>query len=129
MTGAKVDSGARTQPRDNALLTQAAQAATNAGQQVAANCLDLTRRERLFVASAFRRQLIPPGKPGRKRSSKITAAYLDWRDGLRGLALYRKHIPEYDRHSYWRRRVESRALMDAIHTRDGRERKLRRDVE
>ena len=129
MNGAKVNSGTDTQVRDNAILTQAAQAATDAGQLIAVNYQGLTFRERLHVASAFRRQLIPPGKRGRKRSGKITAAYLDWKDGLRGVALYRKHIHGWERHSEWRRKVEARGLINAIHARKRRERKVLRSDE
>jgi hypothetical protein len=130
MSGASVSSIENRPAQDEALVALATQAATDAGQQIAANCQGLTRRERLHVSNAFRRQLIPPGKPGRKRSSKITAAYMDWKEGVRGVALYRKHILGWDRHNYWRRKVESRALMDAIHTRERREGQTQRlDVE
>jgi len=123
MSTAKVNAVEPAQTPDEALMTQATKAAIEAGRKITANCQGLTHRERLHVANAFRRQLIPPGKPGRKRSSKITAAYLDWKEGLKGVALYRKHIRGWDRHNYWRRKVESRALMDAIRTRERRERK------
>ena len=126
MSGANLDHVELTETRGTTLFTKATRAATDAGQQIATSYLDLTRRERLNVVNAFRRQLIAPGKPGRKLSSKITAAQLDWKQGMRGIALYRKHIRGWDLHHYWRRKVESRALMDAIRTRERRERKLKR---
>jgi hypothetical protein len=58
---------------------------------------------------------------GRKRRKEITAVHPDWKQGMRGLQLYRKHIPGYDNLAQWRRKAKSRALMDAIRTRQRRE--------
>jgi hypothetical protein len=69
--------------------------------------------------------VIPPGKPGRKRRKEITAALADWNAGMRGIALYRKHIAGFDRMSCWRRKAKSRSLMDAIHARKRREQRRR----
>jgi hypothetical protein len=44
---------------------------------------------------------------------------------MKGLPLYRKHILGYDNLALWRRRERSRALMDAIRTRQRRERRKR----
>lgn len=79
----------------------------------------ITRRR---VVSAFRREIIPPGRPGRKRSAEITAALADWKAGLRGLQLYQRHIPSWDKMSHWRRRIEAERLRDAISTRRRRQR-------
>jgi hypothetical protein len=79
------------------------------------------KRMRQKVVIEFRHGLFPTGRPGRKRKEVVTAAYCDWRDGLRGPELYRKHIPNYASHNYYRRRVEARRLMSAIHARQRRE--------
>jgi hypothetical protein len=94
--------------------------ATEAGQQIARDCSHLDRRARLRIVSTFCRQLIPPRKPGRKRRKEITAAHVDWRLGMRGVELYSKHIPGFDRMSRWRRESECRDLMDAIRSRERR---------
>jgi hypothetical protein len=95
--------------------------AQGAGDEIALNFPALTLRERRKMVTAFRQKLIPPGKPGRKRSKEITAAYADWNAGMRGVALYRRHIPRFERMSIWQRKVKMRALMDAIRTRRRRE--------
>jgi hypothetical protein len=102
-------------------FAQATDAAVAAGQQIAKDFQSLGHRQRLRVARVFRRQLFPPRSPGRKRSNRITAAHTDWKAGLRGVALYRKHILGWGRHGYWRRKAESRALLDAIRARSRRE--------
>jgi len=83
----------------------------------------LDGRARLRLASAFRRMLRPARRPGRKPKASITAACDDFKAGLRGTALYQKHIPGFDRMSRWRRCVESRKLREAIRSRLRRERK------
>jgi hypothetical protein len=40
---------------------------------------------------------------------------------MRAEALYRAHIPGWEKHSKWRRKHEERALMDAIRSRRRRE--------
>lgn len=102
---------------------EAINAAAAAGRQIAKDFGGLGRRERFALAGTFRRQLIPPGSPGRKRSEQITAAHADWKLGLRGPSLYRRHIDGWDRHGRWRRDAEARRLMDAIRNRERRDRK------
>lgn len=94
--------------------------ATETGQQIARDCPHLDRRGRLRIVSAFRRQLFPPRKPGKKRRKEITAAHADWKVGMRGVELYSRHISGFDRMSRWRRESESRDLMDAIRSRERR---------
>jgi hypothetical protein len=72
--------------------------------------------------SAFRREIIHPRRPGRKRSAEITAALADWEAGLRGLQLYQKHIPRWDKMTHWRRRIAAEQLRGAISTRRRRQR-------
>lgn len=81
----------------------------------------LAKPERLRLVRAFRAGLIRRGKPGRKRRKEVTAAYEDWKLGMRGLELYSKHIPNWRTLAEWRRREKSRALLDAIRTRRRRE--------
>lgn len=97
--------------------------ATEASQRIARHYGQRDRRGRIRIVTIFRRQLIPPRRPGRKRREEITAAHADWKLGMRGLELYRKHIPRYDRMSQWRRKSESRDLRDAIRSRERRAKK------
>src|SRR5690348_8362265 len=94
-------------------LHAATVAATEAAKWIATEFSELDRRERMRIVGTFRRQLIPPGKPGRRRSKEITAAHVDWKSGIRGLALYRKHISGFERMSRWKRLGMARALTDA----------------
>ncbi len=79
---------------------------------------NLDRPARLRLVNALRRELLPPKPRGRKPDPRITAAYEDWMNGMRGVALCRKHIPGYDQMGEGRRRVESRRLMEAIRSRE-----------
>lgn len=116
------------QPDDFGKLTDAASIAEKAGREIAANFRSLGPRQRRSIIIVFRRQLIPPGKPGRKRSKEITAAFADWKAGMRGLPLYRKHIRRFDRMGHWERKVKTRVLMDAIHARNRREKRRQTPV-
>jgi hypothetical protein len=82
--------------------------------------LDPSDRRKVLIA--FRGTLFPARRPGRRRKERITAAHQDWKNGMRGLALYRAHIPGWERHNRYRRQSEARALMDAVRTRDRRRR-------
>jgi hypothetical protein len=95
--------------------------AERAGKDVLATFPNLAPHERRKVVGQFRSQLFPPGKPGRRRSKEITAAYADWTNGMRGLALYRKHVPRFDHMGHWQRKVKTRSLLDAIRARKRRE--------
>jgi hypothetical protein len=81
----------------------------------------LTREGYVQVARAFRSAVVPKRKPGRRPKAQVTAALEAWKTGMRDEALFRAHIPGWDKKSKWRRRCESRALMDAIRTREKRE--------
>jgi hypothetical protein len=83
----------------------------------------LAHGDRRKVLSSFRRILFPPGRPGRRPKETVTAAHRDWKNGVRAPALYRAHIPGWGKHNRYRRQSEARALMDAVRTRDRRERK------
>ena len=82
---------------------------------------ELSMKDKLQTLRAFRRVLIPIKHPGRRRNERITRAHRDWKDGVSGAELYRKHIPGWTNHSQWRRESEARRLMSAIRTRERRE--------
>jgi hypothetical protein len=79
-------------------------------------------RAALRIVSAFRSTLIPAGRRARKEKAVIRAAHADYKSGMRGVALYRKHLPRFDRMGYWEREVKTRRLMDAIRSRERRSR-------
>jgi hypothetical protein len=80
-------------------------------------------RERMKAVRAFKSAFIPKKRPGRKPKEAVTAAYEEWKAGMRGLVPYRKHIPNWEKRSRWRRQVEQRALLDAIYSRERRAKK------
>jgi hypothetical protein len=81
----------------------------------------LTRGDYIQVARAFYSAIVPKRKPGRRPKPQVTAAYLDWKGGLRGHPLYAKHIPGWQKHNRYRRQGEQKALMDAIRSRSRRQ--------
>ncbi len=81
----------------------------------------LGHKERAKVLAAFRYNLFPPARRGRKRMKRITEAHKDWKAGVRGVALYRAHIPGWEKHNRFRRKAEEKALRDAIRSRERRE--------
>lgn len=101
-------------------ISAAEDIAAEAGQRLARDFFHLDRRGRQRIVTIFRRQLFPARKRGRKRSKEITTAHTDWKSGIRGEELCRRHIPGFDRMSRWRRESVSRDLMDAIRSRERR---------
>jgi hypothetical protein len=75
---------------------------------------------------AFRSAIIPRKRAGRKQSEALTAAFEAWKGGMRGAVLFQTHIQRWDRLSRWRRKAEQRSLMDAIYSRNRRERAKQR---
>lgn len=107
-------------------VERACEIARESGQRIADELgIVLARRQRLKVVSTFRRILFPPKRPGRRRKEAITAAHRDWKNGLRGPALFRRHILNWERHNHFRREYESRRLMSAIQSRERRARRER----
>ena len=105
-------------------VAEACRQAHDAGYRIAAEFgPSLSPSDRRKVLITFRRTLFPAKRPGRRRKETVTAAHRNWKNGMRGLALYRTHIPGWEKHHRYRRQSEARALMDAVHTRDRRERK------
>jgi hypothetical protein len=82
----------------------------------------LTREQCLKLVSVFRAGVVPRRKAGRRPKPQVTAAYLDWKTGMRGVALFRKHIPGWDKHNRYHRIGEQKELLDAIRSRYRRER-------
>ena len=80
----------------------------------------LSHKDKAKAVTLFRRALIPPKRPGRKPKEAVTAAHRDFETGMRGSALYRAHIPGWEKHNRYRRKYEERALMAAINTRKRR---------
>ena len=79
---------------------------------------------RVRLALALKRELVPRRKPG-PRCSRLDAAYDDYRVGVRGLELFRKHIPNHDKLSQWRRATKEKRLLNALQKRASRERQRR----
>jgi hypothetical protein len=109
-----------TVPPASERLIQAKAAVVEAARVIAQSLSDLDRRTRKSLAASFRQQLLPKRRAGRKPSKEITAAYADWKSGMCGLQLYRKHVPGLDSMSRWKRQAKTRALMDAIRSRERR---------
>ena len=82
----------------------------------------LTRDEGLRLVSVFRAGVVPRRRAGRRLKPQVTAAYLDWNAGMRGVALFRKHVPGWEGHHRYRRMGEQKALMDPIRSRSRRQR-------
>lgn len=100
----------------------ASKQAHDAGTRIVAGLgATLGPRDRRAVLTAFRRTLFPPKRPGRRCKETITAAHRDWKNGMHGPALYRAHIPRWEKHNRFRRNCEAQTLMDAIRTRERRE--------
>jgi hypothetical protein len=97
-------------------------AAAEAGRQMAQDDR-LNKRQRRAVVRAFKEQLLPSGHPGRRKTKRITRAYQDWLAGVRGVALFRKTIPRWEKLGYYARQIKSRRLMSSIRARHRREKK------
>ena len=72
------------------------------------------------VSTAVRRMLHP--RAGKKKSP-LDSAYDDYKNGMRGIPLYREHIPGFDKLGPWRRERAQRRLRQALAKRAERERK------
>jgi hypothetical protein len=100
----------------------ARQHARASAAEILGSWVGLSVSERRQIVTAFRSVMIPKRRAGRKPSETLTAAYTDWKSDIRGVALFQKHIVNWGRLSRWRRKTEQRSLMDAIYTRNRRER-------
>jgi hypothetical protein len=105
-------------------LARALELASEAAARITAQfgtALDNAARQK--VSRAFERALLPREKRqrGRKRKAAITAAYEDWKAGMQGHQLYRKHIPGYSGMGRYRRDCAQRRLNEAIRSRRRRD--------
>ena len=80
---------------------------------------------RLRVVAAARELIVTRGKPGKRKDARLDRASVDYEAGMRGLKLFRKHIPGYDKLSHWRRGLQQRRLMGALQQRVSRSKKKR----
>ena len=80
----------------------------------------LSSNARRAVISAVRRAVLPRPK---KTMNSLDSAYEDYKCRLRGIELYRKHIPGYEKLGRWRRQRAQHRLSQALATRAERERK------
>jgi hypothetical protein len=103
-----------------AITPAAAAIVESASEQI--RTLDLTQAQLGQVSKTFGYLLRPQGRrpPGRKENQRITAALSAYDAGLRGIELYRRHIPRYDSMNRYRRRYEIQKLNDALHKRQRR---------
>jgi hypothetical protein len=82
---------------------------------------DLNRSERIRLLQWLRGALIVKKKAGRRPLIRVTRAYQAWKEGKRGIALFREHIPRWEKLGHYRRREEQRKLLAAIHSRRRRD--------
>lgn len=109
---------------DPSPVAEACNRAHDAGSRIAVDLgSSLGPSDRRKVLITFRCTLFPAKQPGRRRKDAVTAAHRDWKNGMRGPALYRAHIPGWEKHNRYRRQSEARALMDAVRARNRREQK------
>jgi hypothetical protein len=107
-------------------FTAAREITTQAAQEIRSQFGEgLTREESLTRVNAFRAGVVPRRKSGRRPKPQITDAFRDWKAGMCGVVLYRKHISGWERHNRYHRIGEQKALMDAIRSRVRRERTVR----
>jgi hypothetical protein len=124
-TGSRRKSSARAnkpeRPESEAFLL-GKEIAIAAAQRIRAELGDrLSRDESVKLTKSFRSAVVPRRKPGRQPSTRVTAAYSDWKAGMRPGELCEKHIPGWRKHNRYRRNGEMKALMDAIRTRRRRD--------
>jgi hypothetical protein len=76
----------------------------------------LTRSARLQVVTRVRQAIVPKRKPGRKNPN-LDSAWPDYQRGVRGLKLYRRHIPDHGRMNQYHRAAEENRLLDGLRKR------------
>ena len=105
-----------------ASLDELSQAMTSqAAGQILETFPTLSRAQRAANVNVFRRRMLPPAKRGRPPNKIITKAAELWRRGLRGAALLEACIPGFQTMGAWRRKFESRRLLEALRVRRRRE--------
>jgi hypothetical protein len=76
----------------------------------------LPRSARLQVVTRVRQAIVPKRKPGRKNPN-IDSAWQDYQRGVRGLKLYRRHIPGHAMMNRYHRAAEENRLLDGLRKR------------
>jgi hypothetical protein len=92
----------------------------------AADAAELSKAARRTIISNLRRAILPRKPPVRKKSTRLDSAFADYKSGVRGMELHKKHIPNFSKLSRWRRVVEGSRLNKALSKRAERERKRAR---
>ncbi len=111
-------------PKENLIDLPAEMAAAVTAIVDGAERYGFSRPKRLRTARFIHRRLVPPkGPSGRPRQRRLDAALVDYENGVRGVALYKKHIPNWDRLSKWQRRIAQERLSNALTKRRTRRRK------
>ena len=82
----------------------------------------LTHAARINIVAIVHHAIVPKRSPGPK-DRRLDAAYAEYKVGVRGLRLFRKHIPDYGKLSRWRRNEKQNRLLKALQKRAERERK------
>jgi hypothetical protein len=92
---------------------------------IAAENLSLAARR--GVLGALRRGVLPKKKPKSfsmrriRQNERLNRAFWDYKTGMRGSALFEKHVPGWKTMSRWRRRVEQTQFRKAVEKRAQRE--------
>jgi hypothetical protein len=82
---------------------------------------ELNRSERIRLLQWLRGGLIVQKKAGRRPLIRVTRAYQAWKEGKRGVAWFREHIPRWAKLGHYRRKEEQRKLLAAINNRRRRD--------
>jgi hypothetical protein len=94
---------------------------SQAAAQIEQNFPTLSRAQRATLVNDFKRRLLPPRKRGRPPNKSITKALDLWRRGVRVPELFEACIPGFQTMGAWRRKFESRRLLEALRVRRHRE--------
>jgi hypothetical protein len=103
------------------LRIELAQALEALRQAIAQHQLSTRQMVRLLhsIRSISRR---PPQPQRLTRTQELNKADRDYSAGIRGVALFRKHIPGLAKLSRWRRLAKQKTLMNSLHKRASRAR-------
>ena len=100
--------------------------ARKAAERIIAQHADLTRPERIQIAQAIRKILVPPKKRGRRPDQRVTRAV----EMVKARMNWREHLPElfegWERMADYRKRSKIKKLANAVRTRFRREKHSRK---
>jgi len=80
----------------------------------------LSAEDRRDIVEQVRKRVLPRR---RRKNPGLDAAYEDYLEGMRGIELFRKHIPDFSKKGHYQRQADQRRMMNGIHQRLSRERK------